>query len=1027
MIDQARLTSKLATRFGPISEVKPGILRTSDRFGDREYAVRYFDLTGNLGEAASRLREYQEDLMTETFFGQDSPADLRWSHYLYFVAGDEEAKAPEFHSTKVQIEADRTYARKAVLTEKELDALLAPTDKGPATPPADIASQWAQRLDALGLSFILDDAITAPEAARQIKAGRKQRLAMQAALAPLSAAEKVAGSEFLKALTITGFRKYPSPKNFVFGRVNLIVGRNGAGKTSLLEAIEYLYCGGNKRLDDISAGTRVVGEFFGSSARLTTSASTTKLPTLRARNAHWYAKADVKKPTLADSFGKFNFLDTDAAVGLSNNNDSEDRLRSDVARLLLGAEAEKLATKLARVGEKVDEAIRNTERDTDDIQRRISEARARLDALSKAPQTSDTIYADLLGALSKWGWKSLPATKHGATDLSAPLQAAVVAARQLARAASHDANTEPTILIERRAGLESALKKAEELCEGIKDLMRSRTAAQQMEASLQSRHLSIEALSRYRSAGLIEKSSQLAMLRARVDNVSARSAALGRALLDLGEMRDSDMRLDEVMSWANDAFRQLDVAVRERSAAVKALESTMVSVNVLRQRLMSTATELLAKVPDPDHCPVCRAQFEVGQLKLRMSTAAEDGGNELLADAQAGLREAMGEFDQARILQNALKALAAFVGPQLELSVRQAHRTVEESRATLEQDRLAINELERVIAQFAQDGLTEPDLHKRLAELGMASLPSADELATIQADCSNAIAAHTRSNEARENELAKSRLALADLTGAPAESANASPDVQLQHLRNRLADLDLQIAAGRILESVFDRHCLDDVPLELRLEQANDQLSRLLTALQSEAHAVSTAQAEANSIATLEDRLTEYSGQLDHMRSARTLINELLQKAKTGVFADQVMKANAATIGAIFAAIHAPNEFIVQTGNGGALTITREDTQQSVSLQQMSTGQRAAYALSLFLSMNLRLISGPPLLLLDDPIAHIDDLNTLSFLDYLREIAVCGSRQIFLATADDKLAGLFRQKFRFMGPEQFRELTLSRG
>lgn len=1026
MIDQARFTNKLKARFGSISEVKPGILRASERFGDREYAVRYFDLTGNLGVAASRLREYQEDLMTETFFGPDSPADLRWNHYVYFVAGDEEAKSPAFHDAKVRIEADRTYARKAVLTEQELEVLIAPTDKGPNTPPTDIASQWTQRLDTLGLSFILDDAVTAPEGARLIKAGRKQPSARPAALAPLSEAEQAAGRRLLKALTITGFRKYPSAKHFDFGGVNLIIGRNGTGKTSLLEAIEYLYCGENRRLDDSAVGTKIVGEFVGSSAHLTTSASTTKLPTLRARNAHWYAKADVRKSTLADSFGKFNFLDTDAAVDLSKNNDSEDRLKSDVARLLLGADAEKLATKLARVGEKVDEAIRDTKKDTVDVQRRISEGRARLDALNKAPQTSDALYADLRETLSKWGWKSLPATKQGAADLSAPLQASVVAARQLARGASHGASTDSAILTERRAGLERALTEAEKLCESIKNLMLSRTPAHQLEAALQSRQSSIEALLRYISAGLTEKSSQLVMLRARVDSVGARLAALGEALVDLGEMRDLNMRLDEARLAADDAVRQWDMAVGERTAAVKVLETTMVSVNVLRQRLLSTATELLVKVTDPDHCPVCRTQFKAGQLKLRMSLAAEDGGSESLAEAQAVLSEATGKLDQARILQAALKALATFVAPKVEMSIRQAQRTVDEARATLEQDRRVIEKLERVIAQLAEDGLTEPDLHKRLAELGLDRLPNADELGAIQLDCSNVLAEHVRSNEEREKELAKSRLALADLTGVPEKSEDASPNDQLQHLRGRLADLDRLIAAVRTLESVVDRHSLDGVPLELGLEQASDQVTRLVTALQTEAHAVSTAQAEADSIATLESRLTEHSEQFDRMRSASDLINELLQQSKAGVFADQVMRANAATIGAIFSAIHAPNEFIVQAGNGGALTITRDDTKQPVSLQQMSTGQRAAYALSLFLSMNCSLTSGPPLLLLDDPIAHIDDLNILSFLDHLREIAVSGTRQIFLATADDKLAGLFRQKFRFMGPERFRELTLSR-
>lgn len=37
-----------------------------------------------------------------------------------------------------------------------------------------------------------------------------------------------------------------------------------------------------------------------------------------------------------------------------------------------------------------------------------------------------------------------------------------------------------------------------------------------------------------------------------------------------------------------------------------------------------------------------------------------------------------------------------------------------------------------------------------------------------------------------------------------------------------------------------------------------------------------------------------------------------------------------------------------------------------------------------------------PWLIFDDPIAHIDDLNILSFLDSLRELVINGERQMFL-------------------------------
>jgi chromosome segregation protein len=68
----------------------------------------------------------------------------------------------------------------------------------------------------------------------------------------------------------------------------------------------------------------------------------------------------------------------------------------------------------------------------------------------------------------------------------------------------------------------------------------------------------------------------------------------------------------------------------------------------------------------------------------------------------------------------------------------------------------------------------------------------------------------------------------------------------------------------------------------------------------------------------------------------------------------------------------------------------------------------------------------PPVVLIDDPIAHVDDLNSLSFLDYLREVVLTGRRQIFFATANDILATLFERKFDFLGAEGFRRFDLRR-
>ena len=53
----------------------------------------------------------------------------------------------------------------------------------------------------------------------------------------------------------------------------------------------------------------------------------------------------------------------------------------------------------------------------------------------------------------------------------------------------------------------------------------------------------------------------------------------------------------------------------------------------------------------------------------------------------------------------------------------------------------------------------------------------------------------------------------------------------------------------------------------------------------------------------------------------------------------------------------------------------------------------------------------------DDPVTFIDDMNVLSFFDYLREVVIKSKRQVFFATANNDLAFLFRKKFEFLEGE----------
>ena len=139
---------------------------------------------------------------------------------------------------------------------------------------------------------------------------------------------------------------------------------------------------------------------------------------------------------------------------------------------------------------------------------------------------------------------------------------------------------------------------------------------------------------------------------------------------------------------------------------------------------------------------------------------------------------------------------------------------------------------------------------------------------------------------------------------------------------------------------------------------------------------------------------------------------------------ESAVQQNRADIEEIFSRIHSPAEFRGLGSNWATLVRRRGETE--VKLSEISSGQRSAFALSIFLAQNAQLKVGPPVILMDDPIAHVDDLNSLSFLDYLREVVLTGQRQIYFATANDKVATLFERKFDFLGSNGFRRFDLLR-
>jgi ABC-type glutathione transport system ATPase component len=214
------------------------------------------------------------------------------------------------------------------------------------------------------------------------------------------------------------------------------------------------------------------------------------------------------------------------------------------------------------------------------------------------------------------------------------------------------------------------------------------------------------------------------------------------------------------------------------------------------------------------------------------------------------------------------------------------------------------------------------------------------------------------------------------------------------------------------------------VELVVEAESVRKVAAELQVALGKEQQAKASYSESVERKEQLEKQLAELLPRIDRFSKAHSILKTLQEDHSLNSAMEASLQENRTAIETIFSQIHSPVEF---RGLGSTWsTLIRKMDGREAKLTEISAGQRAAFALSVFLAQNAKLKVAPLVVLIDDPIAHVDDMNSLSFLDYLREVALKGQRQIFFATANDKLAALFERKFDFLGPDGFRRFNLTR-
>jgi DNA repair protein SbcC/Rad50 len=1017
-ISLERIRARLSPRFPSLEQIEENVLRFERQSHDRPFAVCYVDVSAQIPNTAALLSDYQERILATRYFkGRKS---LQWSNYLYFVV-DVDPK-PE---ARAVVERDRRYARKFVLTEPELDtALTPPTYKvSDAAIKTDILTTWTNILSETNLDHAILNDESLPRRLELIE----EHFGKSASPIPRSFGTPRASKQpSLRRIVLDKFRLFPQLREYDLGTVTLVCGANGSGKTSLLEAIELVYCGHTKRNPKAPGSYSIVATYGDGTTDI---ANHRRPPSLfRDRNLAWYGQHEQRTANLYQTFGRFNFLNTDAAVGLAESK-SEAELEEDLSKLMVGPEASKTWKEIERTAEKLDGKIKELLTLRNQVDQELASVERQIAGSEELKQESGAILKKLDSLLSEISWTraegdSSSSVKDLVESLSvygtivkeaikcdwAGAPVTLAGLKQFVKDGSVRAKTSGEAIMQYSDALASERRLAQELSQIERDVSTLTELFSYTEAGLPQRLAEFDALAptltRYQQhlAGFDKDAMQPHLVAAMELTVSAfakaTSAQVDAAKHQLGEAQQGYSKFS---------------ALREESAN-------------LAQRLREVASQILKSASDPDTCPLCHTAFFKGELTKHIHSTLDplvEARAMLLLEAVRGQESIVAGAQSAHRTASWALTFCKRIGEPTSIGLSRLMQLVSDSeneRAGLTQKQSQLGE---EIALLQKAGMTA-EKYRQLIGAGSAAGAS-----TKAEDLKQRRDAAERLRTEKTTELEGYKTKGQSLLNAVAD-ALATKNATFGAIESALSELKERIVTTEgildRLNPLISRFAWSPVrplsELALSIETVRRTSGDYQATLSKEQSAVTVLAEATQRKDQIERQLAGLTPRIERFSEARDVLTKIQSEHSLPGAMEDALKQNRVAIEAIFSRIHSPAEF---SGLGDKLTtLVRKGEGSIATLHQISTGQRAAFALSLFLAQNAQLRSAPPLILIDDPIAHVDDLNCLSFLDYLREVVITGDRQVVFATANDKLAALFERKFDFLGDNEFKRYNLTR-
>lgn len=1020
-MDQIELLKILRDNFAKVIVVDNHTYRATKNHRDKPFQIYYIVTDSKIFKSGFDLDSYQRDLLVEDYYSEEGP--IQWNFYLYFLVDETLAQQTYFESIKQDIEGNRKLARKYVITYAELSKFISPLETYDLEALPDIEKIWREALPVELSEDVFDDKIAMNSVVdRYVYENVNKRTSRNQKKLPTEKFPKI------KSIYLEKYREFPLTKKFGFGNVNLIHGPNAVGKTSLLEAIELAVCGKTVRNSQSIENFKFNIGTFNSDIEIVATRKDDSF--YRARDFHWYRRNYTKDNHLHDSFARYNYFDADAAVLFSKRIEKDGGLNKALTPVVFGQDTIKLYDRITKISNQFISEEKALKRNLDDAQKSLSDDKNDLAKIEKTSLESLSQEA-LLNRLAKLQLKIEFRNPNAISFLIEKVSEADISLSAW-KSASHLYHIDTIQSFSTRLKqLNDAAKKIVKFENSISELNLAKAKLEAKLAVKTDRASRLDRLDKYYSTGAIvisnlqtQKNEMVSKIRV-IEEVVTRITGVNRSIVGSMDLT----HIESARTSLNSQLEMLKTKQIENDALLDGVKKHISEVSLLFKQIKTYGENLSIVSPSLSDCPLCGTDLspetlasKIRFLPLSLQSKDSEIDSLLLISSQINISRA--EAEQRLATLNQMLEIIALIPEKMDSSVI-VDIFIKFDEIIKEKDKLsaALNEIENRLANYHEHGFSKDELDNLISSLGfdlLGNLP--DSLADIIIRNNNDYQEIINNISNNKNQIfsINSEIEKLKIDNYPLEGVIDNSEIP--DLIQNLSDLQEEVL---LLNEYLIINETDNITkISVTLEQLKEILNIYITN-----------ENDKNLLLELNRKIELKRKQVEKInnhyiraKNASKSFSKTIEEQSTNRYLAEFLEKYTKAISDVFYQLHAPREFKeVVLSDAGELKL-KKNNNTLVGISELSTGQRTALVLSVFFSMNNVLNSAPQLLIFDDPVAYVDDLNILTFLDYLLKIVLNEKKQIFFATANQKVASLFIKKFEFLRADEdgFKEIFLSR-